>query len=119
MPVLVAMMISLAAIFVVGFIMPGSNPCVLTKPVDEERINKLFGQEHKECYKLTGAEKVGFKAVLRLRHVPFMLLLYFLIFLAFNFFSFPFESSGIFFIIGVEIWVSCGFGVTIQSRRKK
>ncbi|MCH8033769.1 MAG: MFS transporter [Bacteroidetes bacterium] len=91
LPVTAAMIISLIAIFVIAFIMPESNPCILSKPVDAKRINKIFGQEHKDCYKLAGAEKVSFKNVLRLKHIPFMLLLYFLIFLAFNFFyvAFP------------------------------
>jgi MFS family permease len=94
LPVTAAMLISLAAIFVIAFIMPESNPCVLSSPIDEKRINKVFGQEQKDCYKLTGAAKVSFKNVLRLKHIPFMLLLYFLIFLAFNFFyvAFPIHA---------------------------
>jgi MFS family permease len=54
----------------------------------------VFGQEQKDCYKFKGAEKVNFKNVLQLKHIPFMLLLYFLIFLAFNFFyvAFPIHA---------------------------
>jgi len=94
LPVTAAMLISLAAIFVIAFIMPESNPCILSGQVDEKRINKVFGQEQKDCYKLKGAEEFSFKNVLRLRHIPFMLLLYFLIFLAFNFFyvAFPIHA---------------------------
>jgi MFS family permease len=94
LPVTAAMLISLAAIFVIAFIMPESNPCILSGQVDEKRINKVFGQEQKDCYKFKGAEKVNFKNVLQLKHIPFMLLLYFLIFLAFNFFyvAFPIHA---------------------------
>jgi MFS family permease len=94
LPVTAAMLISLAAIFVIAFIMPESNPCILSKPVDEKKINKVFGQEHKDCYKLKGAEEFSFKNVLRLKNIPYMLLLYFLIFLAFNFFyvAFPIHA---------------------------
>jgi MFS family permease len=94
LPVTAAMIISLIAIFVIAFIMPESNPCILSRPVDAKRINKIFGQEQKDCYKLTGAEKVSFRNVLRLKNIPFMLLLYFLIFLAFNFFyvAFPIHA---------------------------
>ena len=94
LPVTAAMIISLIAIFVIAFIMPESNPCILSKPVDAKRINKIFGQEQKDCYKLTGAEKISFRNVLRLKNIPFMLLLYFLIFLAFNFFyvAFPIHA---------------------------
>ncbi|MFB3057553.1 MAG: MFS transporter [Ignavibacteriaceae bacterium] len=94
LPVTAAMIISLIAIFVIAFIMPESNPCILSRPLDAKRINKIFGQEQKDCYKLTGAEKVSFRNVLRLKNIPFMLLLYFLIFLAFNFFyvAFPIHA---------------------------
>jgi len=94
LPVTAAMLISLAAIFVIAFIMPESKPCVLSKPVDQKRINKVFGQEQKDCYKLKGAEEFSFKNVLRLKNIPYMLLLYFLIFLAFNFFyvAFPIHA---------------------------
>ncbi len=94
LPVTAAMLISLAAIFVIAFIMPESNPCILSSPIDEKRINKVFGQEQKDCYKLAGAEKISLKNVLRLKHIPFLLLLYFLIFLAFNFFyvAFPIHA---------------------------
>jgi MFS family permease len=94
LPVTAAMIISLIAIFVIAFIMPESNPCILSRPVDAKRINKIFGQEQIDCYKLTGAEKVSFRNVLRLKNIPFMLLLYFLIFLAFNFFyvAFPIHA---------------------------
>lgn len=94
LPVTAAMIISLIAIFVIAFIMPESNPCILSEPVDAKRINKIFGQEQNDCYTLTGAEKVSFRNVLRLKNIPFMLLLYFLIFLAFNFFyvAFPIHA---------------------------
>ena len=40
---------------------------------------------------MAGADRIGFMEVLRLKHIPFALVLYFLIFLAFNFFyvAFP------------------------------
>jgi len=94
LPVTAAMLISLAAIFVIAFVMPESKPCVLSIPVDQKRINKVFGQEQKDCYKLKGAEEFSFKNILGLTHIPFMLFLYFLIFLAFNFFyvAFPIHA---------------------------
>jgi len=90
LPVIAAAMISLAAIFVIAF-MPESKLCTIAKPVDEGKIKKVFGQEHKECYKMAGAGKASFGDVLQLKNIPFILILYFLIFLAFNFFyvAFP------------------------------
>ena len=90
LPVMAATMVSLAAIFVIAF-MPESKLCTIAKPVDEGRLKKIFGQEHKECYKMAGAGKASFKDVLQLKNIPFIIVLYFLIFLAFNFFyvAFP------------------------------
>ncbi|RMD96046.1 MAG: MFS transporter [Calditrichaeota bacterium] len=91
LPVIVAMMISLTAIFVIALVLKESNPCVLSEPVEGCKVRKVFGQEHKECYEIAGSEKINFMAVLKLDHIPFILFLYFLIFLAFNFFyvAFP------------------------------
>jgi DHA1 family tetracycline resistance protein-like MFS transporter len=90
LPVLAAMLISFVAIFVIAF-MPESKLCTIAKPVDEQRMKKVFGQEHKECYKMAGAGNASFKDVLQLKNIPFILILYFAIFLAFNFFyvAFP------------------------------
>ena len=94
LPVILAMFVSLVAIFVIAFLLRESSPCRITKPVDERRIKKVFGQEHKECYNMAGADRIGFREVLLLKHIPFTLLLYFLIFLAFNFFyvAFPIHA---------------------------
>ena len=91
LPVAIAMLISLVAIFVIAFLMRESNPCVIAKPLDERRIKKVFGQDHKECYRMTGADRTSFRDILKLKHIPFTLILYFIIFLAFNFFyvAFP------------------------------
>lgn len=94
LPVAIAMLISLIAIFVIAFIMPESNVCVLNKQIDNQKINKVLGQEHKECYNLTGSDKLRFTDILKLDNIPYILVLYFLIFLAFNFFyvAFPIHS---------------------------
>lgn len=91
LPVLIAMLISLGAIFVIASVMRESNPCVISQPVESCKLKKVFGQEHKECYSMEGARNPTFKEIFKRNHVPFMLLLYFIIFLAFNFFyvAFP------------------------------
>jgi MFS family permease len=47
--------------------------------------------EHKECYKIDAPKRIRLKDALKLPHVMYMVFLYFLIFLAFNFYyvSFP------------------------------
>jgi len=94
LPVAMALMISLIAIFVIAFIMPESNPCAISKQVDNKNLSPVLGQEHKECYNLSGAEKLRLKDILRFNKIPFVLILYFLIFLAFNIFyvAFPIHS---------------------------
>jgi MFS family permease len=59
--------------------------------LDKTKIKKLLGHEHKECYRMQGSDKVGFKEILKIDHIPFILMLYFAIFLGFNFFyvAFP------------------------------
>ncbi|MFQ5652231.1 MAG: MFS transporter [bacterium] len=91
LPVMTAMLISLSAIFVIAFLMRESNRCVITQPVESCKLKKVFGQEHKECYEISGAGRITLKEILQRNHIPFILILYFIIFLAFNFFyvAFP------------------------------
>lgn len=93
LPVLAAALVSLVAIFMIAS-MPESKLCTIAKPVDEGRLKKVFGQEHKECYKMTGDGKAKLKDILQLKNIPFILVLYFAIFLAFNFFyvAFPMHA---------------------------
>jgi len=91
LPVLVALLISLAAIFVIAFILEESKPDRLQESVESCKVKKVLGQEHKECYELEGSHKLTLREVFRLDDIPFILILYFIIFLAFNFFyvAFP------------------------------
>jgi MFS family permease len=95
LPVIVALCISLIAIFVIGYLLPESKPTKISDTVGEQKIKIVLGQEHKECYKLKTSEEAGLKKILRLRHVPYFLIIYFLIFLAFNFFYVAFPVHAI------------------------
>ena len=89
-PVLAALLISLVASLVIAFYLPESRLCVLDRQPEEGSVRKVFGQEHKDCYELEGAKR-GLSEVLALPHIPLLLFLYFVIFLAFNLFytAFP------------------------------
>ncbi|MFQ5914736.1 MAG: MFS transporter [Nitrospinota bacterium] len=91
LPVLAALIISLVATFVVAYGLPESKMCVLRRDPEQVNVRKVFGQEHKNCFEIKDAEPIELKEVLRLEHIPYVLLLYFLIFLGFNLFytSFP------------------------------
>jgi MFS family permease len=111
LPVLAALFISLVATLLIAFRLPESRPCVLKKPPEKANVRKVFGQEHKECYKLHSTEEIGISDLFKIESIPFLMLLYFLIFLGFNFFytAFPIHavkglgwtvtSTGIFFSV--------------------
>ena len=88
-PVLAALLISLAASYVIAVHLPESNPCALKENPERTNIRKVFGQEQVDCYVVEDA--VTFRAVLKLKGVAFLLALYFVLFIAFNLFytAFP------------------------------
>ncbi|MDQ6722956.1 MAG: MFS transporter, partial [Thermoproteota archaeon] len=96
LPVLAAMIFSLIALVLIGFTLKESKSTgAIQVPIPEkENIRKVFSQECKECYKTTNPEKLGFQDIFKLKHIPFLLGLYFFIFLGFNIFytSFPIHA---------------------------
>ena len=54
-------------------------------------VGKALGQELKECYELEGGSKLTMREILALPSIPLLLALYFLVFLAFNFFYIVFS----------------------------
>jgi len=99
LPVLAALFLSLAAIFVIKFSLKESKPSVIRKIQEKENVRKVFVQECKDCYKIHDPKKISFKDVFKLKHIPYMLTLYFFIFLGFNIFyvSFPIHA-----VVGLE-----------------
>ena len=93
-PVLAAAIISSVAIYLIWFKLPESKPNLVNPETERFRIRKLFSFEQKECYKMKKCDDTSFKAVFSIRHVPFMLLIYFLTFLGFSFFyaAFPMHA---------------------------
>ncbi|MEO1438087.1 MAG: MFS transporter [Bacteroidota bacterium] len=93
--VILAAIISVIGLLTIYFFLPETkmNPDVETCP--EEKLKKVLVAEHKECYPLEGAEDHTYRSVLQQDRAPLMLLLYFLIFLAFNVFyaTFPVYAS--------------------------
>lgn len=91
-PVIASMTISFIAIIVIAVGLPESKPSTLAKPADPKKsTRKILGVEHKECHKMKGQKEHGFRKILSLPHISFILVFYFLIILAFNFYyvSFP------------------------------
>lgn len=94
LPVIVALVVSIIAIFVIGFSLKEVNTCNIHKNLDDKNIHKVFGQEHKECYKYKKPKQASFKEIIKIKHVPFILFIYFMIFLGFNIFytAFPLHA---------------------------
>ena len=94
LPVLAALFLSLLTLIVIIFALKEtkSQLVVVTKQIPEkESIRKVFAHECKECYHSPNPEKLRFKDVFKLKHISFLIILYFFIFLGFNIFytSFP------------------------------
>src|ERR671923_1929407 len=91
LPFIVALILSLVTLIVIGFLLKES------KPLPEEilvpqggTISKVFSHESREC-----TAKSGFLDVFKLKHISFLLVLYFLIFLGFNIYyaAFPTHAA--------------------------
>ena len=91
LPVLAALTLSLVTIIVIVFLLRESKPSSEEMLVPEQgTIRKSFSQECREC-----TAKSGFLDVFKLKHISFLLVLYFLIFLGFNVYyaAFPTHSA--------------------------
>ncbi|MBQ4821944.1 MFS transporter [Aquimarina sp. MMG016] len=90
LPIMLAAMISLIAIFVIVRRLPESNPCVVdTGGLNVKSFRRFFQVEHKDCYTddLTAEENDNsLVKVLRQKGVPLLFGIYFLTFLAFSLF---------------------------------
>lgn len=96
LPVLAALLLSLVTLFVIGFLLreskTKSNPIVIP---EVGTIRKVFAQECKDCYEPESPIKPKFRDVFKIKHISFLLVLYFLIFLGFNVYyaSFPTHAA--------------------------
>jgi MFS family permease len=89
LPVMAAAVISFVAIFVISIGLKDVNAKRVDEPLSAGKTNKLLGHEQKDCY--TNEHKTDLHTILAIPNVLFMLGVYFLIFLAFNFYyvAFP------------------------------
>ena len=87
LPVLAALILSLVTLIVIYFLLRESKPIPSSKEIlvpEETTIRKVFAQECRETYSTVNTTKPRFQDVFKLRHISFLLVLYFLIFLGFN-----------------------------------
>jgi MFS transporter, DHA1 family, tetracycline resistance protein len=96
LPVLAALILSLVTIIVIFFLLRESKPSSEEMLVPEQgTIRKAFSQECRECYSEISTEKPKLRDVFKLKHISFLLVLYFLIFLGFNIYyaAFPAHAA--------------------------
>ena len=124
LPVLAALLLSLITLIVISSTLKESKPqlVVVTKQfLEKESIRKVFAHECKECYQAPNPKKLKFKDVFKLKHISFLIVLYFFIFLGFNIFytSFPIHAvSGLKWSItemGIFYAVLSGIMVLVQG----
>jgi MFS family permease len=96
LPVLAALILSLVTIIVIAFLLNESKspPKEILIP-EQGTIRKVFSQECRECYSDVDTKKPKFRDVFKLNYIPFLLVLYFLIFLGFNIYyaAFPTHAA--------------------------
>jgi MFS transporter, DHA1 family, tetracycline resistance protein len=96
LPVLAALVLSLVTIAAIVFLLRESKPSSKEMVVPEQgTIRKAFSQECRECYLDTNDKKPKFQDVFKLKHISFLLVIYFLIFLGFNLYyaTFPTHAA--------------------------
>ena len=94
LPVLAALILSLVVLVVIVFILKETKCSILVEIPEKNHVGRVFSFESKECYKTANPKRLKFRDVFKLKHISFLLLLYFLIFLGFNIFytSFPIHA---------------------------
>jgi DHA1 family tetracycline resistance protein-like MFS transporter len=131
LPVLAALILSLVTIVVIVFLLRESKPSSEEMLVPEQgTIRKAFSQECRECYLDTSTKKPKLQDIFKLKHISFLLALYFLIFLGFNIYyaTFPTHAAndlkwsvtqlGIFYAVlsGIMVFVQ---GPVLRKALKK
>ncbi len=118
-PVLAAMVISAVALFLI-YRLPERMPCRLNEAPCKNPNRRLLGKEVKDCFDQKVTKKSLFN-ILSIPKVPFMLLLYFLIFLAFNIFYTAFPVHAVQELkwemgaLGLYLSLLSGFMVFVQG----
>lgn len=120
-PVGAAMLISIIALYVIWFRLPESKTDLVKPDLSQFKLRKLFATEQKDCYEVKDCPEKGLKAVLKIKHIPFMLVIYFLTFLGFSFFyvSFPMHALKALewtaFDLGIFFSIMSGLLILVQG----
>jgi MFS family permease len=94
-PVVAALLISVAASLIIGFKLQESRRCVLAVSPEQVSVRKVLGQEQRDCYRLEPGPRLSMIEILSIPSIAYLMTLYFLVYLAFNFFyiAFPIHAA--------------------------
>lgn len=94
-PVLVAAAIALVGTFVIATVLPESNRRAQLPDCPRREACRVYGQEVRDCELAVKTQELGVRDVLKQPSVGFMMVLYFVIMLSFNFYytAFPIHAS--------------------------
>ena len=95
LPVLAALIISLIATLIIIVLLPESKTQPINRDPELANTRKVLGQEPKECYRIDCKESITIKDILQLKSTVFLLSIYFLVFLGFNFFYIAFPVHAV------------------------
>ena len=121
LPVLVTLILSLVVLVVIIFGLKESKSSIVTQIPEKDNVGKVFAFECKECYKAANPTRLKLRDVFQLKYIPFLLVLYFLIFVGFNIFytAFPIHAvSGLRWTvteIGLFYAVLSGIMILVQG----
>ncbi len=127
LPLILAAIISLVAIFVIYFRLEESVPCVVdTKGISFKNIRRFFQVEHKDCYiegslVSEGSEKNSWKKVVQVKGVPLLYSIYFFTFFGFSLFyaGLPIYASTLLdwsaIDLGIFLAYSSGIMIIVQG----
>ncbi len=121
LPIILAAIISLIAIFVIMIRLPESNPCVVDTGSSSMRsFRRFFQVEHKECYGGETSEENNtsstFWNILKLENIPLLYAIYFLTFLGFSLFyaGLPIYASSILQWTSIELGIFLAYSSVIM-----
>lgn len=130
LPVVAALSISVIATLIIAFGLKDVSPCTLNKNPQRVGVRKVFGQEHKECFRIKGAGETPLGDIFKLRGVPVVLSIYFLVMLGFSIFyvAFPIHAvkglewsvtdTGAFFVV-LSVLMAIAQGPVLSRASKK
>lgn len=121
LPVMVAMILSLAVLVVIIFVLKESKSSIVMQIPEKDSVGKVFAFECKECYKAANPKRLKLQDVFKLKYISFLLILYFFVFVGFNIFytAFPIHAvSGLGWTVtemGIFYAVLSGIMILVQG----